>query len=265
MSTTPIAGLPMYDWPEIYAETDRLWRAIGQKLGDAGIAAPTSLERDITPEALWRSETLLVAQTCGFPYRMRLQGHVSLVGTPCYGIAGCAPGDYFSVVICRDTDSMRKPQDMKGSAAAYNAPDSQSGYSALRHLVAPLAQNGRFFSGAIETGSHRDSIRAVATGRADVAAIDAVTWELALRHEPAAKECRVFATTPPTPGLPIITSLQNDPEPIADAIESAIGALSADDREALLINGFRRRVDAEYEIIERMVREAFDQGYQELG
>ncbi len=67
-----------------------------------------------------------------------------------------------------------------------NGRDSQSGYSALRAIVAPYAGGGRMFSDVSVSGSHRASLRAVAEGRADVATIDAVCWAMAERHEPAA-------------------------------------------------------------------------------
>jgi ABC-type phosphate/phosphonate transport system substrate-binding protein len=53
----------------------------------------------------------------------------------------------------------------------------------------------------VETGGHRQSVQAVADGRADVAAIDAVCWALAGRHEDAAVEkLRVINRTPAEAG-----------------------------------------------------------------
>ena len=36
-----VAGLPMYDWPEVRDEVDALWSAIARRLGEAGVDAPT--------------------------------------------------------------------------------------------------------------------------------------------------------------------------------------------------------------------------------
>jgi len=46
----------------------------------------------------------------------------------------------------------------------------------LRREVAPLARERRFFSEAFMSGRHLDSIALIAAGKADVAAIDCVTF-----------------------------------------------------------------------------------------
>ena len=61
----------------------------------------------------------------------------------------------------------------------------------------------------IETGSHRASILAVAEEIAEVAAIDAVCWALALRYEPkAVARLTVVEMTAFRPGLPFITAVE---------------------------------------------------------
>ena len=50
--------------------------------------------------------------------------------------------------------------------------------NALRAVIAPLAEGGRFFAEIIETGGHAASLDLVAAGGADVAAIDAVSLAL---------------------------------------------------------------------------------------
>ena len=75
----------------------------------------------------------------------------------------------------------------------------------------------------IETGSHRASVRAVAEEKADVAAIDAVCWALALRYEPeAVSRLKVIGQTPLRPGLPFITAVERD--------DSEVGAIRARSR-----------------------------------
>jgi hypothetical protein len=81
-----IAALPMYDRPEMRAANDRFWQAIRDRLGDG----PPHLTRDRDPWDIWQAPDLLLAQTCGFPYRARLHGRIYLVGTPDYGVEGCA-------------------------------------------------------------------------------------------------------------------------------------------------------------------------------
>ena len=63
------------------------------------------------------------------------------------------------------------------------------------------------FSELIVSGGHRNSIRMVASGKADVAAMDCKTWALAQQFEPAAKALQVVGWTQKRKGLPFITGL----------------------------------------------------------
>lgn len=226
-----IASLPMYDWPEVQTHTDRYWQGIRAALN----AGPTDLTRDVDDmQAHWLDPDLLLSQTCGMPYRTRLLGKVTRIGTPDYGLPGCPPGHYCSVLVAHAQDDRGQLSDFTSDIFAYNEGGSQSGWAAPMSHAAAL---GLRFDRLLATGAHRASIRAVAEGRAALASIDAVTWELALRHEPAALQLKVLARTDPTPGLPYITALGRDPAPIARAIARAIADLDADTRAALHLSG----------------------------
>ena len=85
-----IASLGMYDRAETHAANDRLWAGICDRLRGAGVAAPQSLTRgEGAYWPAWQSPELIFSQTCGFPFRARLQGRVQLVGTPDFGVEGC--------------------------------------------------------------------------------------------------------------------------------------------------------------------------------
>lgn len=95
---------------------------------------------------------------------------------------------------------------LNGRRLAYNVADSMSGYMSLeRDLQAQGAGLG-IFSERIISGGHRSSIRMVASGAADVAAVDCKTWALALQHEPPARELAVAGWTSKRKGLPFITA-----------------------------------------------------------
>ena len=74
--------------------------------------------------------------------------------------------------------------------------------------VGAADENSRqFFRELVTTGSHQESVRCVAEGRADVAAIDCVTFALLRAHRPELLNgVAVFGRTPPLPGLPIIAA-----------------------------------------------------------
>lgn len=125
-----IAALPMYDWPEIRAETDALWAGLRDRLRAAGVEAPETLARrnadlpavpggirdaagaviaadpatlppdDLDFAALWRHPSLLLGQTCWGPMETGLADHVQVLGQPSYdGIPGGAGPDYSSAIV----------------------------------------------------------------------------------------------------------------------------------------------------------------------
>ncbi|SPH17081.1 hypothetical protein DEA8626_00595 [Defluviimonas aquaemixtae] len=229
-----IASLAMYDWPQNAAENDRLWIRIRQALADEGIAAPEGLTRDGSLWDIWECPALVLAQTCGMPYRTRLHGRVQLVATPDYGLPDAPAGHYYSVLVTR-ADEPGGFADFVERRLAYNDPLSQSGWAAPQNRALLF---GRGFTRTLRTGAHRDSARAVAERRADIAAIDAVTWRLIARHLPdLAAQLRLIDHSEPTPGLPLITSPGQDAATIARAVGAAIAALDSVDRTATGIRG----------------------------
>ena len=95
-----IAALPMYDLPPMQAANDRYWSGIRDRLRGMGVAAPQTLARGMDDLwGVWQDPGLVLAQTCGYPFRARLHGHVTLIGTPDFAVSGCAPGYYCSVFV----------------------------------------------------------------------------------------------------------------------------------------------------------------------
>lgn len=243
-----VAALPMYDWPEIADATDRLWHAIARNLRERGFDPPAALERTRDIQTVWRDPDLLLSQTCGYPFATALRRLVSLVGTPAYEI-DAAPGHYYSVVIAAVDETAGSLAELATGRFAFNAADSQSGFRAPERLLqgAGLALP----ADRLETGAHRASIRAVAAGEARFAAIDAVTWKLALRHEPAAAGTRAVARTPETPGLPLVTAATNAAQApiIAAAVRRAIAELDERAARDLMLLGLVETDTADYQAL----------------
>ena len=227
-----IASLPMYDWPEIRAETNRFWALIRDHLRRAGIDAPDHLDREKDLRQSWLSPDLLLSQTCGLPYRSELHEQVSLVGTLDHGLTDAPAGYYYSAIITRRDEAL--PLAAYASKRfACNGLESQSGFAAPQNHA---QRSGFSFTDVCISGAHGESARAVAEGRADIAAIDAVTWRLIQSHLPElAAQLRVIERTLPTPGLPLITA--QDPAPITAAVRAALADLPTEDREALGLRG----------------------------
>lgn len=233
-----IAALPMYDRPELTGATDRYWALIRDGLRLRGMDAPEALQRvdaELMPQ--WLAPDLVLSQTCGFPYRAALHGKVRLIGTPDFGVEGCPPGYYRSMFIARADDPRAGLAAFDGVAMAYNDGLSQSGWAAPQTHAAAL---GLHFPAGVLTGSHAASLLAVAEGRADLAALDAVTFRLLAKSDPAAALVKVVALTDPTPGLPYICAEAVDADAVFDAIAAAIPALGDADRAALGLRGLCR-------------------------
>jgi ABC-type phosphate/phosphonate transport system substrate-binding protein len=224
-----IAALPMYDRPEARHATDRFWQAIRTALGEG----PARLTRDRDPWQIWTDPDLLLAQTCGLPYRTRLHGRVHLVGTPDHGLPGCPPGHYNSVLVTRP-GAPRDFAAFRGRRLAVNDLGSQSGWAAPQQHA---ARHGFAFADPLITGAHAASARAVAEGRADIAAIDAQSWRMIRAHDPRAGDLAELARTAPTPALPYITAFAERAAPLAAAIRTAIGGLAPQDAACLGLRG----------------------------
>jgi len=224
-----IASLPMYDRAETADAHDRLWGLIRNALG----RGPASLTRNTDVWDIWHDPALCLSQTCGYPYRAKLHGAVTLIGTPDHGLAGCAPGYYQSVFVTRK-DQPGHLHQYRDARFAFNEAMSQSGWAAAQTHAAQL---GFQFSNTVQTGAHRESARAVAEGRADVAALDAVSWAMMQAYDDFASTLHVVDRTTPTPALPYICAPGADGREMFNAIGAAIGDLSARDRATLHLKG----------------------------
>lgn len=264
-----IAALPMYDWPELRAETDRLWQALRDALGRSGIDAPETLTRDRQEADIWCDSDLLFAQTCGYPYATALRGTVRLVATPVYCFEGCAGPTYRSAIVVRLDDTAESLAELRGRRAAYNAADSQSGYSAFRAAIAPLAEGAPFFAGTLKTGGHLASMTAVATGAADCAAIDCVCLGLARRVRPdPAGRLRILAWSDPAPALPFVTAAGRSDREV-ELLRAGLNTVLADPllsetRAVLGLRGIEILPDDAYDAIVAMERAAIEAGYPDL-
>lgn len=239
-----IASLGMYDRPETSAANDALWALIRDGLRRQGLDAPETLTRgDAAYWAAWEDPQLLVSQTCGLPFRAQLHDRVTLIGTPDYGVQGCLPGHYRSVLIARKDDPRTIESGFVSARLAINEPLSQSGWAAAYQHFEDL---GLTAPATITTGSHVASAKAVAQGQADLAAIDAVTWALILRHDAFADGLRVIAQTNPTPGLPLITAQTELADLLFETITTAIAALSDAQRDTLCLQGLVRIPQSSY-------------------
>ncbi|NUU35016.1 phosphate/phosphite/phosphonate ABC transporter substrate-binding protein [Pseudomonas sp. C2B4] len=201
--TQHLAELLMYVAPEPIREANERWLAlILERLGARRRSAEGLSLMD-----LWLSPHLLLTQTCGYPLMTALRGQVRVLGRPRYEMPDASGGNHCSLLLGRADDPRPSLPDFHGSRGVINGEDSNSGMNLLRHRLAPLHRDGQFFAGVGISGSHRESLRWLREDRADLAAVDSVTYAYLARY--AAEEVaglRVVARSAISPTLPYITA-----------------------------------------------------------
>ena len=187
---------------------DRLWQATEY---------PCDLSHDLNVASLWYDPDLLVTQACGLDLFLSA-APIEPVAAPVFDL-DCQAGMYFSYLV----------GDLNGSKAAVNSLSSRSGYSALLTMCTPQS--------LLVTGSHQASLVALKTGQAEVAAIDAVTWQIIERETPAMTSgLEIVARSAPATAPPFVVRRGVDGEPVFRRLRSAFDApQSAAAKSALLI------------------------------
>ena len=232
-------ALPMYDLCR--SHTRALLEALQTILAEHGLQAERCWPGgDLLSH--WQRDDVLLSQTCGYPLMTTLS-EVQTVGCFHYLAPGCEGIHYRSLLVAREADRGKTLADFRGRRAVCNAVDSQSGYNALRYKVAQLPGAGRFFAYVAVSGSHRQSLAELQQEKADLAAIDCVTYALLQRHQPALLTgLAVIGQSPLSPGLPLITARQTPVKTVV-LLQAALRQLVNDVRyqercAAALIGGF---------------------------
>lgn len=244
-----VVSFGMYDWPEARVEIDARWQSLSARLVKAGLDAPAVLVRsnaelpavpggirtgdgsllapdpasldpeDLDLRAVWHHPRLLLAEIChGVLDHEEFPG-TELVGQLDYGgIPGCSGTQFASALVCRSRELaallQATPENLRGLRFAFNAFDSLSGYQSVRDDFAQRSIDIAADCTLVETGSHRASVHAVVSGKADFAAIDARSWQLALQHDAAAATLFVFGWTNQRLGIGLITRRPHAPSVI---------------------------------------------------
>lgn len=216
----------MYDLPQCTDQVAAFRSALASAVG--GVALKP--DGDGLP---WRAQDLLLSQTCGWPLVTSEAPFLRPVATPLYAVAGCEQrqdcATYTSVFVVRRGGDVQSLGDAVGRVVAMNGWDSWSGHVTLRNSLAELDLGTQAaFSGVFVSGSHLKSLMAVRAGRADIASLDAVTFELIKRYQPAlADGIDVIGRSDWAPALPLVTR-KDAPDETVGALRHALTALVAD-------------------------------------
>lgn len=264
------ASFPMYNIPEIRAAQSALWKGIATHLKSEGVEeVPDDLAHDCPLAALLSDKNMLISQCCGYDIVQRYRETLVLVAAPIFDVAECSGHEYSSLIVVAEGSPYQDVLDMRGSIAAANGPESHSGMSSLRHLVAPKSLNGSFFGSVIYSGGHVQSLHLIQSGKADVAAIDSVTYTLLERYRPSATESiRKLGRTFFAPAPPYVTHIDRESDTLRRLKIALQNAFRDPDleacRTALLLKGIGDVDRKTYEKILDFEVYATKLGYPEL-
>lgn len=148
---------------------------------------------------------------CGYPYVVmhdQQKPAVDLLAAPIMKAPRYkGQPKYYSDLIVRKDSPYKTIHDLKGRTYAYNDELSNSGYNMPRHRLLELGLTNGFFGKVLRSGSHEESIRMVATGKADASYVDSLVLdydrEKGIGH---ARDVRVIESLGPAGICPIAIS-----------------------------------------------------------
>lgn len=164
---------------------------------------------------------------------------------------------YFSDIVVHRESGFNDFAALQDRSLAYNEPGSHSGYNIVRWYLASRGLGDSFFSRVVEAGSHQATMRLVARGEVEAAAIDATVMEIELQEHPwLSQHLRVLHTLGPSPIPPAIVG-PHVPQEIRMALRDALLRLHHTEagRRVLELGRFSRFAtvtDEDYTPIRRM-------------
>lgn len=130
--------------------------------------------------ALLLSGRLDAAWICGYPF-IQYRDRLSLVAVPVWRGRPL----YQSYLIVDRGRAVEGIEDLRGDIHAFSDPDSNSGHLVTQAALAALGEiPDRFFGKTFFTYSHRNVVRAVASGLAQSGSVDGYVWEVMSELEP---------------------------------------------------------------------------------
>ena len=220
-------------------------------------------------DAVLRDPKLYFGHTCGYPLVTRLQDVLHPFCVPEFDLPGTEGRLYSSFFAVPLNSGIETLEQCRGKVLALNHVDSNSGMNVLRHALASIGAAPGFFGRVELTGGHADSLRAVAEDRAQLAAIDCVSFRLAADEQPGLEQAvRIIGRSEATCGLPLVAPLtrysDERRETWIGALNEALAYLPRESADRLHLRRFSATSMADYERIAELERIAVDAGYPAL-
>ncbi len=168
---------------------------------------------------------------------------------------------YHSYILAHRDSGIKSPDDLKGRRFAFTDPDSHTGYWVPSIMLTRRGETPEsFFSETFFTYSHDNSIRAVADGLAEGAAVDSLIWDyLNTTEQSFTSLTRIIHKSPPY-GIPPIVVHPDMDRVFKARLRSIFLSLHKDEKAApilrqLQIDRFAAGEDSMYDTV-REISEA---------
>ncbi len=182
--------------------------------------------------ALLLSGHLDAAWICGYPY-VQYRDRLALLAVPVWR----GKPLYQSYLIVDRNRAAKSILDLRGDIHAFSDPDSNSGHLVTQAALAEIGETSdTFFRKAFYTFSHRNVVRAVASGLAESGSVDGYVWEVMSEIEPElTSETRILRKSELLGFPPIACAKTLAGTPLAASIRRAFVDMhdDADGRELL--------------------------------
>ena len=241
---TPADGLKYYSGLSEY---------IGRKVGKP-VRVVHKSDYTETNELL-RDGKIDVAYVCSGPY---VAGHdefgLELVAAP---VVNGRP-EYYSYIIANRSSEATSLDSLAGKVFAFTDPKSNSGKLVPDYMLARAGTTAeKRFSETFYSYGHDNSIRAVAEGKADGAAVDSIIYDFAAATDPTfTSKTRIVTKSQPFAIPPVVVRPDLDPALKTKLRDAFLGA--ADDPEGqqflkkMRIERFTEIPDSAYDSIREM-------------
>lgn len=222
-----------------------------------------------TDEIVIRDPNLLIGHTCGYPLMTQLHDAVLPFCLPCFDLPGFDGKLYCSQFVVPADSGIDSLQQCRGKTVAINNGNSNSGMNVLRYALAKIGATAGYFSQVEMTGGHHASLEAVAHNRAQLAAIDCVSYQLVADQDPQLiSKLRVIGYSERSCGLPFVMPASRctpqRSERYLNALNQALGQLPADSAKILHLDRFDSVNLEDYQSIVELENFAIEGGYAEL-
>jgi len=210
---------------------------------------------------------------CGLPYTMKrdvAEPKVELLVAPVMKASRYQDKPiYFSDIIVHKDSPFQIFEDLRGKVFVYSDEISNSGYNMPRAHLISLNETEGYFSKVLRSGSHEESIHMVASGLADISAVDSLVLDYDLsNNNPYATQVRIITSLGPAGIPPVIISNKLDKD-LVEQIQTILVDMDNDEKGRVILDKagvkrFEKVSDHLYDSIREMNETAYQVGYTQI-